>query len=123
MRFFLVVFLSTLCCCKASVTSSQEPASLQKIVASEIGTQAVIEKNNAGTFALAHQTENKSVSFLVIRLADLKIVLKEKINGSVRWSSEMEIKVTQVPGIVKKNAQPEDNTRLIDLNNYVIHRK
>jgi hypothetical protein len=123
MRFFSAVILSTLCCCKAASTSSQEPASLQKIVESEIGTHAIIEKNNSGTFALAHQTENKSVAFLVIRLSDLKIVVKEKIQGSVTWSREMEIKVIRTPGIVKTNARPEDNIRIINLSNYVIHKK
>jgi len=44
-------------------------------------------------------------------------VVKEKIQGSVNWSGEMEIKVIRTPGIVKKNAQPEDNIRVIDLNN------
>jgi hypothetical protein len=123
MRFFSALFLLTLCCCKAASPSSQEPSSLQKIVDSEIGTHAVIEKNKVETFALAHQTSNTSVEYLVIRLSDLKIVVKEKIQGSVKWSGEMEIKVARMPGIVKKNTQPEDNIRLIDLNNYVIHKK
>jgi hypothetical protein len=123
MRFFSALLFFILCCCKAASTSSQEPSSLQKIVTSEIGASAIIEKNNSATFALAQQTENKSVSFLVIRLSDLKIVIKEKIIGSVTWSGEMEIKIIRTPGIVKTNAQPEDNIRVINLNNYVIHKK
>jgi len=123
MRFFSALLLSTLCCCKAASTTSQEPSSLQKIVASEIGAPASIEKNNSATFALAQQVDNKSVSFLVIRLSDLKIVIKEKITGSVSWSGEMEIKVTRTPGMVKTNEKPEDHIRIINLNNYVIQKK
>lgn len=123
MRFVPALFLSTLCCCKAASPSSQGPASLQEIVDSEIGTHALIEKNKGETFALAYQNGNASVEYLVVRLSDLKIVVKEKIQGSVKWSGDMEITVTRTPGIVKKNARPEDNIRLIDLNNYVIHNK
>ena len=124
MRFLFVMFLSTLCCCKAATTSLQNHVTLQKIVDNEIGTNATIEKNNPATFALAYQVKNKSVEYVVVRLVDLKVVVKEKINqGSVTWSGDMQIKVVLIPGIVKLNSKPADNIRLIDLNNYVINKK
>ena len=123
MRFFSFVFLATLCCCRAASTSSPEQATLQKIVASEIGENAFVEKNNSSTFALAYQTKDRTVKFIVIRLADLQIVINERVQGSVTWEREMNIKVTKTPGIVKMKAPPEDNVRVIDLNNYIIHNK
>src|SRR5260221_6715110 len=115
MRFLFVMFLSTLCCCKAATTSLQNQVTLQKIVDNEIGVNATIEKNSSAAFALAFQVKDRSVEYIVVRLADLKIVVKEKINqGSVTWSGDMRIKVTQTPGIVKMNSKPEDNIRFID---------
>jgi hypothetical protein len=123
MRFFLVIFIATLCCCKAASTSSLNQSTLQKIVESELGANAIIEKNNPSNFALAYESKDKTVRFMVVRLSDLKIIIKEKIQGSVTWDKEMKIKVVTIPGIVKANAKPEDNVRVIDLNNYVIQNK
>jgi hypothetical protein len=123
MRFLSVALITTLCCCKAASISSLDQATLQKIVESEIGANAIVEKNNPSTFALAYQAKDRSVEFIVIRLMDLKIVVKEKIQGSVTWDRKMNIKVTTTPGIVKINSKPEDNVRVIDLSNYVIQNK
>jgi hypothetical protein len=123
MRFLSVLFVATLCCCKAASTTSHEQATFEQIVESEIGANAIIEKNNPLTFALAYHTNNRSVDYLIIRLSDLKIVVKEKIQGSVTWDGAMRIKVITMPGIVKMNSKPEDKVRIIDLNNYVIHKK
>jgi hypothetical protein len=123
MRFIPAVFIATLCCCKAAGISSSDQSSLQQIVESELGANAKIEKNNTSNFALAHESKDKTVSFIVVRLTDLKIVVKEKIQGSVTWDKAMSIKVTTIPGIVKANAKPEDNVRIIDLNNFAIQSK
>jgi len=123
MRFIFLFFFATLCCCKAASTTSHDQATLQKIVGTEIGAGAIIEKNISSTFALAHQTKDRSVEYLIIRLSDLKIVVREKIQGSVTWSGDMEIKVIKTPGMVKLNSKPEDNVKIINLNNYIIHNK
>ena len=123
MRFLSVFFLATLLCCKAASNPSNGQATLEKIVETEIGVNAIIEKNNSSTFALASQTNNRSVEYLIIRLSDLKVVVKEKIQGSVTWNGDKEIKVTQIPGTVKMNSRPEDNVKIINLNNYAIPNK
>ena len=123
MRFLSVFFLITLCGCKAASTSSHEQVALKKIAEAEIGPDAIIEKNHTATFALAYQAKDRTVEYLVVRIADLKIVVKEKIQGSVTWDGEMKIKVTQTPGMVKVDAKPADNVRVIDLNNYAIQKK
>jgi hypothetical protein len=123
MRFFSALLLSALCCCKAASTSSQELTPLEKKVHSEVGSPAILEKNKSATFALAYRAKGISVEYLVIRLSDLKAVVKGKIQGSVTWHGDMEIKVMQTPGMVKTNAKPADNVRLINLNNYIVHKK
>jgi hypothetical protein len=123
MRFLSVFFLATLYCCKAASTTSHEQVTLEKITEAEIGPNAVIEKNHTATFALAYRAKDRSVEYIVIRLSDLKIVIKEKIQGSVTWEGEMQIKVTQTPGMVKLNSKPEDNVKIIDLTNYAIQKK
>jgi len=123
MRFLSVFFLATLFCCKAASNPSNNQATLEKIVETEIGVNAIIKKNNSLTFALASQTNNRSVEYLIIRLSDLKIIIKEKIQGSVTWNGDKEIKVTQIPGTVKMNSRPEDNVKIINLNNYAIPNK
>jgi hypothetical protein len=124
MRFLSIFFLLVLCCCKSSTTAKQKPNTLQKIVDTEIGTGAKIETNKPLTFALAYQSQNRSVEYVIVRLTDLSVVIKEKINqGSVTWNGEMQIKVMRTPGIIKKNLKPENNIQVIDLNNYVINKK
>ncbi len=126
MRAFLFIVISILFCCKPSarVQSESQGDKLQTLVEKEIGKSAVIEKNPSNTFALASHTENRTVDYVVIRLSDLKVVIKEKIIiGSVSWSGDRQIKVVSIPGMVRANARPEDNVRLIDLNNYVINKK
>jgi hypothetical protein len=123
MRFFLVLALSALCCCRAASIVPQNQDSLRAKVKAAIGDDAAITQNSSATFALA-QTPNNPTAFVVIRLADLQIVVTEKISqGSVTWSGEMQIKVVQIPGIVKMDSKPGDIVRLIDLNKYVIQKK
>ncbi len=90
---------------------------------SELGTSATVKENTAQTFALAYRSQNRLTDYMVIRLSDFKIVIKEKIQGSVTWSGELQIKESRIPNMVKRNQKPEDNTRLIDLNNYIINKK
>ena len=123
MRFLSVLFIATLFCCKAANNPSSDQATLEKLVETEIGANATIEKNNSSTFALASRTDNRFIEYLIIRLSDLKIVVKEKIQGSVTWSGDMAIKVTQTPGMVKMNSRPEDNVKIINLDNYLIHNR
>ncbi|HLZ17263.1 MAG TPA: hypothetical protein VKQ08_09490 [Cyclobacteriaceae bacterium] len=124
MRFLLVLLIATLSCCQAVGIPPQNQDNLQKLIEGEIGTKAIIKKNGTETFALAFQTQNRSVAFIVVRLTDMKVVVKEKIReGAVTWSGDLQIKVNETPGIVKTDSRPEDHTRLINLNNYVINRK
>jgi hypothetical protein len=123
MRFLSVFFITTLCSCRAVGTTSHVQTSLEQTIEREIGGDAIIGKNSTATFALAYQSKNKSVEYVVIRLSDLKVVAKERIQGSVTWDGEMKIKVTQTPGIVKLDSKPGDNVKVIDLNNYIIQKK
>ena len=124
MRFPFVLFIATLSCCKAAGIPSQNQGDLQKLITTEIGVNATVKKNSNETFALAFRAQDRRLEFLVIRLTDNKIVVKEKINeGSVTWSGELQIKVNERPGIVKMDSKPEDHTRLINLDKYVINKK
>ena len=123
MRFVSVLFMVTLWNCKAVGTTSHVQSSLEQLVEAQIGADAIIKKNNTATFALAYKSKDKSVEYLVIRLSDNKVVIKEKISGSVDWEGEMKIKVTVTPGIVKRDSKPEDYVRVIDLSSYIVQKK
>jgi hypothetical protein len=124
MRSFLVLLIATLSCCHAAGISSQNQGNLQKLVEGELGVNATIKKNSAETFALAVQPQSRSIAFIIIRLTDMNVVAREKINnGSVTWGGDMRIKVTETPGMVKTDAKEGDHSRIINLNNYVINRK
>jgi hypothetical protein len=122
MRSLLLFCLLTLSSCKAAVYEQKDQrSSLQSIVTSELGSVAAIENNKPGTFALAYSINNRSLKYIVVRLADLKIVIRQKIvKGSIAWSEDLQLKETHAPEMVKKNASARDNTRLIDLKNYVV---
>jgi len=123
MRFLSLLFIAALFCCKAANNASSDQATLEKLVETEIGANATIEKNNSSTFALASRTDNRFIEYIIIRLSDLKIVVKDKIQGSVTWSGDMAIKVMKTPGMVKMNSRPDDNVKIINLENYLIHNR
>ncbi len=126
LKYLSLVWLFTLCCCKApaSVQKESQTSPLQSLVESKLGANANIEKNISNTFALAYIAENRSISYIVIRLSDLKIVVNSKIErGSITWFKDMELKETRTPGIVKKNTKPDDNIKLIDLAQFVVQKR
>src|SRR5579872_4059758 len=106
----LLLFIMPSCQPATAVQQSQAVTTLQKISETEIGADAKIETNKSGTFALISKDKNRSVEYIVVRMADLKVVIKEKIvAGSVIWSGEMQIRESRVPGIIKTNSRAEDN--------------
>jgi hypothetical protein len=119
----LLLFILSSCQSAIAVQRGQGASTLQKISETEIGADAKIEKNESGTFALVYKNENRSVTYIVVRMADLKIVINKKvITGSVTWSGDMQIKESTVPGIIKKNSRSDDNIRYIDLKNFINER-
>lgn len=120
MRVVAVVLLLFCACKPSSKGQSQQDNVLQKIVAQEIGEKVVTTKNNSKTFALAYLEQDGFTNYSIIRLSDNKIVAKEKIRGSVRWLSDMQIQESHTPGIVKRDAKPEDHSKVIDLNKYLV---
>src|SRR5882724_6158447 len=105
MRFLFVAFLSlTLCKPINSVKASDSSVNtLTRIVHAEIGDHAILEKNSSNTFALGFKSDKSFVKYIVIRLQDNQVVLRDKVHGSVLWLDEMRIKVSRIPGIVKSN--------------------
>jgi len=123
MRFFFVVLFSLTFCKPSSgiKTTEQSVDLLHKIVQQELGDNPSIEKNQANTFALAFRSENKFLKYIVVRLQDNQVVLREKIRGSVTWTGNMQIKESHIPGMVRSNSKPEDFMKTIDLNQFVVH--
>jgi len=125
MRFLFVVFLSLTVCkpIKSIKESESSSEALAKIVRSEIGAEAIVQRNSSNTFALGFKSEKSFVKFIVIRLQDNQVVVRDKVQGSIMWSDDMRIKESQIPGIVKLDSKPEDFIKVIDLNQFVIRPK
>ncbi|MBI1769065.1 MAG: hypothetical protein HYR67_11890 [Bacteroidetes bacterium] len=120
----LVIVLLLFCACKpSSKGQTQYDDALQKIVKQEIGEKSATTKNNSKTFALAYLEQEGNTHYIIIRLSDNKVVTKEKIRGTVSWVSDMQIKEMRTPGIVKKDYNPEDYSKVIDLNKYIVQTK
>jgi hypothetical protein len=118
--FALLIFIS---CKPSSKGQSVESNALEKIVAKELSDKPTVTKNNTNTFALAYQEQDGFVRYIIVRLTDNSIVRKGKIRGSVNWVSDMQIKESMTPGIVKKDSKPDDYSKVIDLNQFVIQAK
>jgi len=118
------ILLFFLCACKPSTkTLSQNNNTLQQLVIREIGENAAITQNESKTFALGILSKDESVRYVVIRLSDYKVVLKNNIRGSISWTNDMQLTESIKPGIVKKDSKPEDYSRAIDLKPFLIQAK
>ncbi len=123
MRFSSIFLLLLACCKPAASVQTVGRGTLQSLVDAALGPHATIEKNKSQTFALAYQNQNRETEYVVVRLNDLMVVRKEKIIGSVAWNGEMQLKESLVAGMVKRDSNPNENIRLIDLNNYLIQKE
>jgi hypothetical protein len=119
MRLVLIALL--ICSCKPSATNQSKNNALQKLVDREVSGKAIITKNKPNTFALATLNQDGSVDYVIVRLSDNKVVVKNKIRGSIEWSGDMQISETQTPGMIKKDSKPSDFMKVIDLNQFVLH--
>jgi hypothetical protein len=106
-------------CKPASKIQSRNDNLLQRTVSQEIGETAVVTKNDSKTFALAVLNKDESVRYVVIRLSDNKVVIKNNIRGTISWSGDMKLTEARALGIVKKDSKPEDYSRTIDLKQYL----
>lgn len=95
---------------------------LETIVMERLGTHATIEKNKNQTFALAYQENHstQAMSYLVIRLSDLKIV-EEATRARIilSWMDTYKIKISITPGILRKD-EPINEPEIIDVTKYII---
>jgi hypothetical protein len=116
----LNVFLFLLCACKPiQKNTSQTDEVLQKIVKEELGENAIVTKNSSKSFALATLKRDESIQYAIIRISDNKVVMKNKIRGTIDWSGEMQLTESRIPGIIKKDSKPEDYSRVINLNQFI----
>ncbi|MBS1951031.1 MAG: hypothetical protein OJF59_002930 [Cytophagales bacterium] len=109
----LVVFTT---CCAANQSRKTD---IQALAEKRLGKGVTIINNSSKTFALAYLSKDRTVSYLVVKLDDNKIVEEGQTNGSVEWSADLEIKVTSKPGMVKLHPSPEDTIRKISLAKYI----
>lgn len=123
MRFFCVLLVAFCACRPTSTTLSQDNNALQKLVTREIGEAATITQNESKTFALGVLNKDESVRYVVIRISDNKVVIKNVIRGSITWTSDLQLTESVKPGIVKKDSKPGDYSRIIDLNAFITQAK
>jgi hypothetical protein len=123
MRLVIFVFFLLISCKPSLKTLPPQDEFLNKIAEKELGANSRVEKNKSNSFGLAYQKNDISTQYIVVRLTDYTIVIKKKIRGTISWNGDMQLKEFLIPGIVKKDAQPDDQTLIIDLNQFVIHSK
>jgi hypothetical protein len=123
MRLVIFVFFLLISCKLSLKNLPHQDEILNKIAEKELGANSRVEKNKSNSFGLAYQKNDISTQYIVVRLTDYTIVIKKKIRGTISWNGDMQLKEFLIPGIVKKDAQPDDQTLIIDLNQFVIHSK
>jgi len=85
-----------------------------------MGSPATASYNTTHTLVLAYTENNRVLTYLVVRPADGKIILKDKAHASaISWVSEHQIKLNIIPGMVKRDVTPEDNYRFINLDSFL----
>lgn len=85
-----------------------------------MGAGAVTILNDTQTLALAFVEQNRAMTYLVVRLKDGKVITKDNVQASaIGWSGSHQIKINIIPGMVKQGAHPQDNYRVIDLNQFI----
>ena len=105
--------------CRSS--PSQKIDVLKDLITKQLGKEVIIQKNKPETFALGFSEKDKSTSYLIVRLSDMKIVEQERISqGNIAWNGEMELKITKIPGIIRATDQPSDFVTIVNLNKYLI---
>jgi len=105
-----------------SIPHAAANQTLEDVIARELGPGATVEKNQSGTLALAYVEKERNLTYLVVRVADGQMIVKNKIRGSVTWHADQVLKETSVPGIIKADEKATDHTKLIDLSVYKIHQ-
>ncbi len=125
MRLVLLFLILVVISCKPIAHAQSESSTLTKIVEQEVGATATIETNSVKTFALAYQNQGKVLTYIVIRMVDMKVVVKGKIHdGIVRWYNDMQIEKVVTPGIVKRDPNSDNaSVKMIDLKKFVINLK
>ena len=123
MRFLCVLLVLLSACKPATTTIAQNDNALQKLVTHEIGENAIITQNESKTFAVGILSKDESTRYVVIRLSDNKVVIKNSIRGSIAWTNDMQLSESVKPGIVKKDSKPGDYSRTIDLNQFLMQAK
>ncbi|MBS1490353.1 MAG: hypothetical protein JSS93_07485 [Bacteroidetes bacterium] len=93
---------------------------INKIIERELGTLTTVSYNEPHTLVLAYTENNRVLTYLVLRPADGKLILKDKAHASaVSWSGEHQIKLNIIPGMVKRDATPEDNYKYVNLDSFI----
>ena len=92
----LLIFTSIVACSSSSKTAQAE---LDSLVKTKLGSHYTIAYNVSKTYALCQQSPggdrmNRSYKFIVVKIADRKIVKEGSFkNGYVKWSEDNSIEV------------------------------
>lgn len=109
-----------------AVTEAQvSPVDLESQVASKIGADADVSKNNNETFVLyTKKTVDESsqmmqLKFLIVRLLDKRIVEEGSITmGQMEWRGNYQLQISPLEGQVGLPRQGQSELKTIDLNRY-----
>jgi hypothetical protein len=114
--------------CKTSIVSAQSPIS--KIVSENFGdTPTEQELNPDKTHLLVVQektatTEGLNTLFIVIRLSDNTIILKDRISrGYVRWLDNHNLEKLNIPGKVQPDADLARYKTIVSIDHPVAPQK
>jgi hypothetical protein len=121
-NYGVMVFIVLVSSCKPVVTLPVNSKTLASIVMDLLGNDAIIKKNNDQSFALSYKANDTlhSVTYLVIRLSDLKIVEQDTLApATLAWVDTYKIQVRVISGVIRKEGSLSE-PKIIDVTKHFV---
>ncbi len=117
---FVFVSIFVFACSANTVPTKQDQTELNGLIKKELGDGASQSMNNLKSFVLATRPlPNQKTKFAIIRIKDQKIVERGNVfSGYIKWIGDLEVEYYSTPGMVRKNENPADYKKNINLSKY-----
>ncbi len=102
-------------------------SSLNEVVTKELGSESYTTVANERDEYLLCYTESKSplnsyatIKFLILKKEDNKIIHRANIkDGYIKWVSEFELEIFEVPGVIETDQNIEDYKSILNVKNFI----
>lgn len=100
-----------------TIVPSNNSADAMIYASQYFGPKTKVTPSQDGTLLLCEAYDKASLKFAVLDMNKKVILDTRKIIGSVAWHTNASLIVEELPGIIQdKSGEPEDYTRIIELN-------